>query len=160
VHGYGALFQLQDALDPPVMAVGVRDLEWTKAFRVTWPLDDRHDFTPGLTAYRTGGHFDGHMVLHDAQRGVLFCGDMLKAALDDDGRATGLSAHKAFHTQIPLSHQEIRDARAVVAELEFDAVATPFEFVEGIGTKQVLALYDRLLRARPVAGPIPLEELS
>jgi hypothetical protein len=160
VHGYGALFQLQDALDPPVMAVGVRDLEWTKAFRVTWPLDDRHDFAPGLTAYRTGGHFDGHMVLHDAHRGVLFCGDMLKAALDDAGRPTGLSAHKAFHAQIPLSHQEIRDARAVIAELEFDAVATPFEFVEGIGTKQVLALYDRLLRAQPVAGPIPLEELS
>jgi hypothetical protein len=85
---------------------------------------------------------------------------MLKASLDDAGRPTGLSAHKAFHAQIPLSHQEIRDARKVIGELEFDAVATPFEFVEGVTTAHVLALYDRLLAARPVAGPIPLEELS
>ncbi|WP_433799216.1 MBL fold metallo-hydrolase [Actinomycetospora sp. CA-084318] len=160
VHGYGALFQLQDALDPPVMAVGVRDLEWTKAFRVTWPLDDRHTFAPGLVAHRTGGHFDGHMVLHDERRKVLFCGDMLKAALDEEGRPTGLSAHKAYHAQIPLSHQEIRDAYKVIGELDFDAVATPFEFVEGITTAHVLALYDRLLSAQPVAGPIPLAELS
>ncbi|WP_018334676.1 MBL fold metallo-hydrolase [Actinomycetospora chiangmaiensis] len=160
VHGYGALFQLQDELDPPVVAVGVRDLEWTKAFRVTWPLDDRHEFAPGLVAHRTGGHFDGHMVLHDEQRRVLFCGDMLKAALDDAGRATGLSAHKAFHAQIPLSHQEIRDAYEVIGNLDFDAVATPFEFVEGVTTAHVLALYDRLLSAQPVAGPIPLAELA
>ncbi|MEJ2867895.1 MBL fold metallo-hydrolase [Actinomycetospora sp. OC33-EN08] len=160
VHGYGALFQLQDALDPPVMAIGVRDLEWTKTFRVTWPLDDRHEFAPGLVAHRTGGHFDGHMVLHDERRRVLFCGDMLKAALDDEGRATGLSAHKAYHAQIPLSHQEIRDAYKIIGSLDFDAVATPFEFVEGVTTAHVLALYDRLLSAQPVAGPIPLAELS
>lgn len=160
VHGYGALFQLQDALDPPVMAVGVRDLEWTKAFRVTWPLDDRHEFAPGLVAHRTGGHFDGHMVLHDERRRVLFCGDMLKASLDADGRATGLSAHKAYHAQIPLSHQEIRDASEVIGNLDFDAVATPFEFVEGVTTAHVLALYDRLLSAQPVAGAIALEELA
>ncbi|WP_328310137.1 MBL fold metallo-hydrolase [Actinomycetospora sp. NBC_00405] len=160
VHGYGALFQLQDALEPEILAIGVRDLEWTKTFRVTWPLDDRHEFAPGLVAHRTGGHFDGHMVLHDERRRVLFCGDMLKATLDDAGHPTGLSAHKAFHAQIPLSHQEIRDARKVIGELEFDAVATPFEFVDGVTTTHVLALYDRLLAARPVAGPIPLDELS
>ncbi|PVZ09936.1 MBL fold metallo-hydrolase [Actinomycetospora cinnamomea] len=160
VHGYGALFQLQDELDPPVVAIGVRDLEWTKAFRVTWPLDDRHEFAPGLVAHRTGGHFDGHMVLHDERRGILFCGDMLKASFDADGRPVGLSAHKAFHAQIPLSHQEIRDAYAVIERLDFEAVATPFEYAAGISTKQVIALYDRLLSAQPLAGPIPLEELS
>ena len=159
VHGYGALFQLQDELDPPVLGIGVRDLEWTKAFRVTWPLDDRHAFAPGLVAHRTGGHFDGHNVLHDERRGILFCGDMLKASFDADGAPVGLSAHKAYHAQIPLSHQEIRDAYAVIERLDFDAVATPFEYASGISTKTVLALYDRLLSAQPVAGPIPLDEL-
>lgn len=160
VHGYGALFQLQDELDPPVTAIGVRDLEWTKAFRVTWPLDERHEFAPGLVVHRTGGHFDGHNVLHDERRGILFCGDMLKPSHDADGRAVGLSAHKAYHAQIPLSHQEIRDAREIIETLDFEAVATPFEFTPGIGTKQVVALYDRLLRAQPVAGPLPLDELA
>ena len=110
--------------------------------------------------HRTGGHFEGHNLLHDEERGILFCGDMLKASFDDDGRPVGLSAHKAFHAQIPLSHQEIRDAYAVIERLDFDAVATPFEYAPGISTKQVLALYDRLLSAQPVAGPIPLADLS
>lgn len=160
VHGYGALYQLQDELDPPVLAIGVRDLEWTKAFRVTWPLDARHDLAPGLVVHRTGGHFDGHNVLHDSGRGILFCGDMLKPSFDADGTPVGLSAHKAYHAQIPLSHQEIRDAREIIEQLGFEAVATPFEYTEGITTKHVLALYDRLLSAQPVAGPIPLEELA
>ncbi|MDD7938002.1 hypothetical protein PHK61_06170 [Actinomycetospora lutea] len=160
VHGYGALFQLQDELDPPVLGIGVRDLEWTTAFRVTWPLDDRHAFAPGLVAHRTGGHFDGHNVLHDERRGILFCGDMLKPSFDADGATVGLSAHKAYHAQIPLSHQEIRDAYAVIEALDFEAVATPFEYAPHISTKTVLALYDRLLSAQPVAGPIALDELG
>ena len=48
----------------------------------------------------------------------------------------------------------------MIAELEFDTVSTPFEYVDGVTTAHVLALYDRLLAARPIAGPIPLEELS
>lgn len=160
VHGYGALYQLQDELDPPVLAIGVQDLEWTKTFRVTWPIDERHELAPGLVVHRTGGHFAGHNVLHDAGRGILFCGDMLKPAFDASGAAVGLSAHKAYHAQIPLSHQEIRDAREIVEQLAFEAVATPFEYTPGITTKHVLALYDRLLSAQPVAGPIALDELA
>jgi hypothetical protein len=47
VHGYGALWRVQEQLDPPVVAVGVRDLLWTKAFRVTWPADDVLELAPG-----------------------------------------------------------------------------------------------------------------
>ncbi|MBU8855824.1 MULTISPECIES: hypothetical protein [unclassified Micromonospora] len=35
VHGYGALWQLQDELAPPLLAIGIHDLAWTKAFQVT-----------------------------------------------------------------------------------------------------------------------------
>ena len=70
VHGYGAMWQLQVELEPSVVAVGVRDLEWTKAFRVTWPADETLRLAPGLTMHRTGGHFAGHSVLHDSRRGV------------------------------------------------------------------------------------------
>ena len=84
VHGYGALWQLQDELAPPVLAIGVDDLQWTKAFRVTWPTDDRHELAPGLVMHRSGGHFPGHTVLHDERRGILFVGDLLKVDLDGD----------------------------------------------------------------------------
>jgi hypothetical protein len=159
VHGYGALWQLQDELAPPVLAVGVDDLQWTKAFRVTWPTDDRHELAPGLVMHRSGGHFPGHTVLHDEARGILFVGDLLKVDLDGD-TPVGLSCHKAYHAQIPLSHAEIRQARALVEGLEFDAVATPFEFARPVSAKQVLALFDRQLAGQPASGPVPLSELA
>ena len=158
VHGYGALWHLQQQLDPPVVSVGVRDLLWTKAFRVTWPADDELVLAPDLVLHRTGGHFDGHSVLHDSRRGVLFCGDSLKVDLDASGRAVALSAHKAFHAQIPLSHGELRDYRAVVSRLQFGTVFTPFEGAP-VDTDQVIRLVDRLLSGPPSAGPVPLDEL-
>lgn len=160
VHGYGALWRVQEQIEPPVVAIGVRDLEWTKAFRVTWPVDDRLELAPDLTMHRTGGHFDGHCVLHDSRRGVLFCGDSLKVDLGPSGDAVALSAHKAFHAQIPLSHGELRDYRAVIPPLEFDTVFTPFEGATGITTRHVLRLVDRLLSGPPSAGPVPVGELA
>ncbi|MEK8106273.1 hypothetical protein NKG94_15755 [Micromonospora sp. M12] len=127
VHGYGALWQLQDELAPPVLAIGVDDLVWTKAFQVTWPTDDRHPLAPGLVTYRSGGHFPGHNVLHDERRGILFVGDLIKVELAGE-TPIGLSCHKAFHAQIPLSHAEVAQARDLVETLDFDAVATPFEY--------------------------------
>lgn len=159
VHGYGALWQLQDELAPPVLAIDVRDLAWTKAFVVTWPTDARHELAPGLVMHRSGGHFPGHAVLHDERRGILFVGDLLKVDLDGD-RPVGLSCHKAYHAQIPLSHDEIREARALVERLDFEAVATPFEFAAPVTQKQVLALFDHHLGRQPLAGPVPLEELT
>ncbi|RZS90787.1 hypothetical protein EV189_0014 [Motilibacter rhizosphaerae] len=159
VHGYGALWQLQDELDPRVVSVGVEDLVWTKAFRVTWPADERLDLAPGLTLHRTGGHFAGHSVLHDSGRGLLFCGDSLKVDLDERGTPVALSAHKAFHAQIPLSHGELRTYRDVIGALDFETVFTPFEHAVGITTEVVLALVDRLLSAPPDSSPVPLEDL-
>lgn len=160
VHGYGALWQLQQELQPPVVTVGVCDLLWTKAFRVTWPADDILELAPDLVLHRTGGHFDGHSVLHDSRRGVLFCGDSMKVDLDAVGQPVALSIHKAFHAQIPLSHGELRQYRSVVESLDFDTVFTPFEGATGITTQHVLNLVDRLLSRQPDPGPVPLEELT
>ncbi|MET8283108.1 MBL fold metallo-hydrolase [Micromonospora sp. NPDC005174] len=159
VHGYGALWQLQDAFAPPVLAIGVDDLVWTKAFQVTWPTDDRHLLAPGLVMYRSGGHFPGHSVLHDERRGILFVGDLIKVELAGES-PVGLSCHKAFHAQVPLSHAEVRQARDLVEMLDFEAVATPFEYAAPVSRRQVLALFDRQLRGQPTAGPIPIEELT
>jgi glyoxylase-like metal-dependent hydrolase (beta-lactamase superfamily II) len=50
---------------------------------------------PGLTLHRTAGHFDGHAVLHDRARGIVFCGDALKFELNPDNprEALTISAH-------------------------------------------------------------------
>ncbi|PJE95259.1 hypothetical protein CUT44_23350 [Streptomyces carminius] len=159
VHGYGALWQLQERFDPPVVAVGVADLEWTKAFRVTWPVDEELELARGLTMYRTGGHFPGHCVLHDAERGILFCGDALKVDLDGGGAPRALSCHKAYHARIPLSHAELRVYREVIGRLDFHAVATPFEFAAPVTTEDVLRLFDRQLSGQPGTAPVPLEDL-
>lgn len=159
VHGYGALWQLQDVLAPPILAIGVDDLRLTKAFRVTWPVDDRLELASGLVIHRSGGHFPGHNVLHDEHRGILFCGDALKVDLDADGTPVALSCHKAFHAQIPLSHNEIRRARELIAHFDFEAVATPFEFAAPVTTKQVLALFERQLAGQPDSRPVPLQDL-
>ena len=157
-HGYGALWQLQQRFECPVL-IQKLDLPWTKAFRVTTPYDERHEIAPGLTLYRTGGHYDGHAILHDAARGALFVGDALKLDLDTDGRLVALSCHKAYHKAIPLSPDEARHYRDVFATLAFDAVFTPFEFACHVPKRAVLALFDRMIAGRGSTSAVPVSEL-
>ncbi|HYF56547.1 MAG TPA: MBL fold metallo-hydrolase [Salinarimonas sp.] len=160
-HSYGALFQIQDRFDPEV-ALHPGDLAWTGALRVTWPFDDRLEVLPGLTLHLTAGHFDGHAVLHDARRRILFCGDALKFELDpaDPRRALTISAHKAFVRGVPLTPNELRRYREVFAGLAFDQTWTPFEQARNSGRREALALIDSMLATRPHAAPVPLAELA
>ena len=147
-HGYGALWQLAERFDPEVV-VHTDDVAWTKAFGVTWPADDRHELAPGLVAHHTGGHFAGHLVVHDERAGRLFCGDALKVDIDADGHPAALSCHKAFHQRVPLSRSEVVRYREVMAPLRFESVCTPFEHVAGVDTALVTAFFDHLLAGRP-----------
>ena len=146
-HGYGALWQLQEAFDP-IVAIQVDDLKMTKAFRVTWPYDDVLDLGGGFTLHHVGGHYAGQSVLHDAHGKRLFCGDMFKVD-QRDGRSQALSSHKAYHKNIPLTHGELRRYREVVAGLAFDALLTPFEYAPEIGRDLALRSLDEALERRP-----------
>ncbi len=157
-HGYGALWQLVERFAPEVV-VHRHDVGWTKAFGVTWPADDRHELAPGLVAHHTGGHFDGHLVVHDDEAGRLFCGDALKVDVDDDGRPAALSCHKAYHQRVPLSRAEAARYREVMGGLGFGSVCTPFEHVEGVDTALVTAFLDHLLAHRPSVDPVPVTQL-
>lgn len=159
VHGYGALWQLQDAFNPEELAIHKDDLRLTKAFRVTWPFDDVIELLPGLTLHHVGGHYEGQAVLHDAQRRILFCGDAFKVDQDADGNNLAVSSHKAFHKNIPLTHGEVRRYCEVIAALDFDTVCTPFEYAPGITRDVALAVLDDQLRRRPGVRHIPMEEL-
>ncbi len=126
-HAYGALWQLQDRFDPE-LALHPGDLAWSGALRVSWPWDEMLEPLPGLELHLTAGHFDGHTVLFDRPRGILFCGDALKfeLAAGDPRRALTISAHKAFVRGIPLTPSELRRYRDVFARLplhpDLDAV--------------------------------------
>ncbi len=157
-HGYGALWQLQQRFDPKLL-IQKEDLQWTKAFRVTHPYDERHEIRPGLVLYHTGGHYEGHAVLHDAQRGAVFVGDALKLDLDPSGRAVALSCHKAYHKQIPLSPDEARHYRAVFEAIDFDTVFTPFECAIGVPKPAVLELLDRMIVGGGSTRPVPIPAL-
>ena len=155
-HGYGALFQLQRRFEPNVLAIHKDDLNYTKAFRVTAPFDDRLELAPGYTLHHVGGHYAGQAALHDAPGKRLFCGDMFKIDQDEEGRSTHVSSHKAFHKDIPLTHDELTRYREVVASLDFEAVLTPFEHAPEIGTAKAVEILDEALSRPPEVRRHPL----
>jgi glyoxylase-like metal-dependent hydrolase (beta-lactamase superfamily II) len=155
-HGYGALWQLQRAFEPPVVAIHKDDLRMTKAFAVTWPYDDVLELAPGYTLHHVGGHYEGQAALHDAVGRRLFCGDMFKVDQDASGRSTAISSHKAFHKDIPLTHGELRRYRDVIAPLAFDAVLTPFEYAPEVGRDVALSVLEEALARPPAVRRIPL----
>ena len=128
---------------------------------MTWPFDTVLEPLPGLELHLTAGHFDGHTVLFDRGRRVLFCGDALKFELDpvDRRRATTISAHKAFVRGVPLTPGELRRYRDVFSPLDFRQTFTPFEQVVNSGRAEALALIDSMLARRPHPRPVPLAEL-
>ena len=154
-HGYGALYQLQDYFQPDLL-IQKDDLQWTKAFRVTIPYDETYEIHPGLTLHHTGGHYEGHSVLHDAGRRAVFCGDALKIDFDPDGTAQRISCHKAYHKQIPLSRDEAQRYRDVFARLDFTSAFTPFEYATDLNTAAALKLLDAVIVGPPFTHPIPI----
>ena len=160
-HSYGALWQIQDRFDPE-LALHPGDLAWSAAVCVTWPFDDLLEPLPGLELHLTAGHFDGHTVLYDRTRRILFCGDALKfeMAADDPRRALTISAHKAFVRSVPLTPAELRRYRAVFAALDFRQTWTPFEQARNSGRAEALALIDTMLATRPHAAPVALDTLQ
>lgn len=160
-HSYGAIWQLQDRFDPE-LALHPGDLAWSGALCVSWPFDAGLEPLPGLELHLTAGHFEGHTVLYDRARRILFCGDCLKFELEptDSRRATTISAHKAFVRGIPLTPGELRRYRDVFAPLDFTQTWTPFEQARNSGRREALALIDAMLASRPHAYPVPLEALG
>ncbi|WP_119070919.1 hypothetical protein [Rubrobacter indicoceani] len=158
-HTYGAVWQLVEHFGSEV-AIHRDDLGWATAFGVTLPFDEALELAGGLRLLHTGGHFDGHTVMHDAGRGILFIGDAVKLELADSdptGRtADGISAHKAFVRRVPLTPAELGRYRAVFEELEFQKTFTPFEQCTNVGPEEVLRLIDAQLDGRPFVGVLPL----
>ncbi len=159
VHGYGALWQLQDVFAPEILAIQREDLRMTKAFRVTWPFDATLTLPTGQTLHHVGGHYEGQAVLHDPHRRTLFCGDAFKIDQTPAGENVAMSSHKAFHKDIPLTRDELRRYRDVIEPLDFDTVCTPFEYGPNITTPMAVAVLEDGMRGPPGVRRIPMNEL-
>ena len=160
-HVLGSAWRVAERFEPEVVVQSAQ-LPFAQALPVSWPFGARADLAPGLSLVHTGGHTDGHSVLHWASRRLVFCGDAFKFRLDADGRATHVSTHKAYDAHIPLSHDDARSYRETFGALDFDGLVTPWEAVPEGGKAAALALLDAQLEGRPSAdwfeipdGPLP-----
>ena len=172
-HGYGGLWELQQAFSPD-LPLQTEDLKYSKAFQVTRPWDDRLEIYPDLVLHHTGGHYEGHAVLHWEEIDALFCGDALKIDFEADGgphappddgstrtgRVRAISCHKGFHYQIPLSPAELTRYRDVFSKLSFTTALTPFEYAPGVTREHAVKLYELLLEGRPHTTPVPVAWLE
>ena len=158
-HGYGALWQLQEHHRPRELVIHRDDLEHTKAFRVTRPVDDRHRLGDRFELRRLGGHYEGQTALYDRELRVLFLGDALKIEFGPGETPVALSCHKGYHYAIPLTRAELEHYREVFSTYRFDHVCTPFEFGRGVDRATALALVGYLLDTGIHTEPVPLERL-
>lgn len=156
-HAYGALWRLQERFAPEVL-VQVNDLAWTTAFAVTWPYDDAVELAPGLSIHHTGGHFAGHAVAFASQQRLVLAGDAFKLHWNE-GELVGLSCHKAFNRNIPLTYAELRRYREVLAALPFAQVCTSFDHAV-VDRQAVLRMLDVQLTERPTVEAAPLKGAS
>lgn len=157
MHVYGALWRLEERFGPELL-FQVQDLRWTKAFRVTWPFDERVEPVAGIELLHTGGHTEGHTILHDRRSRALHVGDMIKYRLDEaQGRIERVACQKAYDMRIPLSHGEMRRYRELLGPLDVATVYTPWEVVPEGGLEAALDLLDHQLSSRqPTADFLPV----
>jgi hypothetical protein len=158
-HVYGALWQVVDRFRPRVV-MQVEDLNFTQAFRVDVPFDDRWPLLPDVDLHHTAGHTPGHTVLHCRSRRLLMAGDALKFTFAEPGQTVGeavtVSCHAAFDAHIPLSHRQVQRYREVMGPLDFDATLTPWEVVVRGGKRAAMQLFDRQLAGDPFADRLPI----
>jgi hypothetical protein len=157
-HGYGAIWQLQQASGAH-LSVHRNDIPHTKAFKVTRPLDDRGELVPSIRYHLLGGHYDGQCAFFDEEAKRVFVGDAVKVDYNEDGSAHGLSAHKGFHYQIPLTNDEIDRYRSVLSEYPFEHLATTFDHASGLSRDVVLAFLKKLVASEPTTQSFRINEL-
>ncbi len=156
-HGFGALWQLQRECQPETVAFQREAIRFTKAFDVNFAFDDLLEIDDDAALFYVGGHYEGQSILYYAGQKMLFSGDALKFEAEA-GKTTGVSCHKAFHKQIPLSRSEIEKYQSVLSALDFRQVCTPFEHTPDATTEDAERLFKTLLESkRTFTTPISVE---
>ena len=160
-HGFGAIYQLEKYYPGAAVAFQREAVQFTKALAVNLVFDDVLAIDEAATLHHVGGHYEGQAVLYYEPRKILFCGDALKFDLDADGKTVGISCHKAFHKQIPLSKKEIENYLRVIGNLDFRQACSPFEHAPDAKTADAVRLFQTQLASYcTTAAPLPLKNMT
>ena len=160
-HGFGAIYQLEEFYPGATIAFQREAVQFTKNLAVNFVFDDVLAINEAATLYHVGGHYEGQAVLYYEPRKILFCGDALKFDLNAAGKTVGISCHKAFHKQIPLSKKEIENYLRVIGNLDFRQVCSPFEHAPDAKTADAVRLFETQLQShRTTVAPLPLNRLA
>ena len=157
-HGYGALWQLQEAFDP-LLLIHKDDLQHTKAFKVTHPMDDHLELLDNFIFDRLGGHYAGQTSLYVRDQQLFFIGDALKIDFEDE-KPVALSCHKGFHYSIPLTRDELKKYIEIFGQYRFQSVITPFELGHPIDQNLAIALFEYLIEIGPHTKPVAIQKLK
>lgn len=79
---------------------------------------EQHRLNDWARLLRLGGHFAGYQVLHDAQRGALFAGDLPQVCADREH----VSFMYSYPNYLPLSAGTVERIAATLESWEFDTL--------------------------------------
>lgn len=123
-HYYGALADWSEAFGGVPVYLHADDRQWVTRPHpsiVHW-TGDQHRISDDVLLLRTGGHFAGATMLHDARgadgKGVLLTGDIAQVTMD----RRFVSFMYSYPNYMPLNAAAVRRIAAAVAPLAFDRI--------------------------------------
>ena len=160
VHGSARSGSCSWSWSRRLVCVGVRDLEWTKAFRVTWPADDVLELAPGPHAAPHRRALPRPLACCTTPRaGSLFCGESSRWSWIAGG-PVGLRATRPSTRRFRCPTASCASTCAVRRRLAFETSSPPFELVPGVTPDHAWACSQRLLAghagraSRPAGGAV------
>lgn len=160
-HTFGALWQLQDYFDANIV-LHVNDLSWSSAFRVTHPFSTSIQLNADFTQFHVGVHFEGQSFFHSRIHHLLCCGDSMKIdfSKENPNIATGISSHKSFVRNIPLTKCEIQQYKQAFSTFKFANLYTPFEQVTNINNDIADEYFKCQFNKYPFVNFIDIKDLT
>ncbi|MBV9567055.1 MAG: MBL fold metallo-hydrolase [Hyphomicrobiales bacterium] len=127
-HYYTVMAEWGDAVGGIPIYLHEDDREWVmrEHHAIAYWRGDAHEFAPGMTLIRCGGHFPGATVMHWAQgakgQGAVFGGDVIAVNMD---RASVSFMH-SFPNYIPLGARAVRHIAEIMRPYRFEKIFGAF----------------------------------
>lgn len=123
-HYYGALADWSDAFGGVPVYLHADDRQWVTRQHspIVYWTGDHHRISDDVLLLRTGGHFAGATMLHDAHgadgKGALLTGDIAQVTMD----RRFVSFMYSYPNYMPLSAAAVQRIAAAVEPLAFDRI--------------------------------------
>jgi hypothetical protein len=150
-HYYTAMVTWSEAFGGVPIHLHADDRQWVMHSHeaITYWSGEAREIGQGLTLIRSGGHFEGSTLLHDANgaggKGVLYVGDNLQVCQD----RRYVSFMRSYPNYIPLDAAAVEHIAAAVAPFSFERIYGAFAHrnVREDGKRAVARSVERYLAA-------------